>query len=68
MVLNVHRKHKAYKGRGERGEKVWRWGKREMGGMRMYLWWSTLYLHACQVRVIVVDSGLCCTSVVYFER
>ena len=28
----------------------------------MYLWWSlyTLYLHACQVRVTVGDSGLCC--------
>ena len=27
----------------------------------MYLWWSlcTLYLHACQVRVTVGDSGLC---------
>ena len=26
MVLNVHRNHKAYEGRGEGGEKVWRWG------------------------------------------
>ena len=28
----------------------------------MYLWWSlcTLHLHACQVRVTVGDSGLCC--------
>ena len=28
----------------------------------MYLWWSLhpLYLHACQVRVTVGDSGLCC--------
>ena len=37
----------------------------------MYLWWSlcTLYLHAFQVRVIVGDSGLCCsTCVTYFER
>ena len=37
---------------------------------RMYLWWSlrTLYLHACQVRVTVGDSGLCCcTCVTYFE-
>ena len=35
----------------------------------MYLWWSlsTLYLHACQVRVAVGDSGLCCTCVTYFE-
>ena len=31
--------------------------------LRMYLWWSlcTLYLLACQVRVIIGDSGLCCT-------
>ena len=29
--------------------------------LRMYLWWSlcTLYLHACQVRVTVGESGLC---------
>ena len=34
-------------------------------------WWSlcTLYLHACQVRVTVGDSGLCCcTLVTYFFR
>ena len=32
--------------------------------MKMYLWWSlcTLYLHACQVRVTVGDSGLCCCT------
>ena len=31
MVLNVHRNHKAYQGRGEGEEKaVWRWGKREV--------------------------------------
>ena len=37
---------------------------------RMYLWWSlcTLHLHACQVRVTVGDSGLCCTCVTYFEH
>ena len=29
MVLNVHRNHKAYLGRGEVGG-VWRWGKREI--------------------------------------
>ena len=31
---------------------------------RMYLWWSLciLYLHACQVRVTVGDSGLCCCA------
>ena len=37
----------------------------------MYLWWSlcTSHLHACQVRVTVGDSGLCCcTCVAYFER
>ena len=34
--------------------------------LRMYLWWSlcTLYLHACQVRVTVGDSGLCCCTFV----
>ena len=39
--------------------------------LRMYLWWSlcTKYLHACQVRVTVGDSDLCCcTCVTYFER
>ena len=38
---------------------------------RMFLWWSlcTLYLHVCQVRVIIDDSGLCCcTCVTYFQR
>ena len=32
-------------------------------------WWSlcTLYLHACQVRVTVGDSGLCCPCVTYFK-
>ena len=31
MVLNVHRNHKAYQGRGEGGGKgVWRWGYREI--------------------------------------
>ena len=37
----------------------------------MYLWWSfcTLYLHACQLRVTIGNSGLCCcTCVTYFER
>ena len=30
--------------------------------LRIHLWWSlcTLYLPACQVRVTVGDSGLCC--------
>ena len=39
--------------------------------LRMYLWWSLCawYLHACQVRVTVGDSGLCCcTCVAYFEH
>ena len=37
--------------------------------VRMYLWWSlcALYLHACQVRVAVDDSGLCCSCVTYFD-
>ena len=30
MVLNVHRNHKAYQGRGEGGKGVWRWGGREI--------------------------------------
>ena len=32
-----------------------------------YLWWSlcTLYLHACQVRFTVGDSGLCCCTCVF---
>ena len=30
MELNVHRNRKAYKGRGEGAEWVWRWGKREI--------------------------------------
>ena len=32
----------------------------------MYLWWSlcTLYLLACQVRVTIGDSGLCCCAIV----
>ena len=37
----------------------------------MHLWWSlcTLYLHACQVRVTVGDSGLyCCICVTSFGR
>ena len=39
--------------------------------LRMYLWWSLcpLYLHTCQLRVTVGDSGLyCCPCVMYFER
>ena len=34
--------------------------------LRMYLCWSlrTLYLHACQVRATVGDSGLCCRTCV----
>ena len=35
----------------------------------MSLWWSlcTLYLHMCQVRVILGDSGLCCICVTPFK-
>ena len=35
----------------------------------MSLWWSlcTLYLHMCQVRVTVGDSGLCCICVTSFK-
>ena len=37
--------------------------------LRVYLWWSlwTFHLHACQVRVTVGNSGLCCPCVTYFE-
>ena len=39
---------------------------RMLGGLP-YL--CTLYLHACQVRVAVGDSGFCCcTCVTYFEH
>ena len=31
MVLNVHRNHKAYQGRGEGGKGVWRWGRSRQG-------------------------------------
>ena len=30
MVVNVHRHHKASKGRGKGGKGVWRWGQREI--------------------------------------
>ena len=30
MVLNVHRNHNSYQGRGDRGKGVWRWAEREM--------------------------------------
>ena len=30
VVLNIHRNHKAYYGRGEGGKGVWRWGEREI--------------------------------------
>ena len=35
----------------------------------MHLWWSlcTLYLLACQVRVTVGDSGLCCCTCYVFR-
>ena len=33
MVLNVHRNHTAYQGRGEEGKGIQRWGKREITGI-----------------------------------
>ena len=38
-----------------------------ISNLRMHLWWSlcTLYLFACQVRVTVGDSGLCCCVYVF---
>ena len=37
---------------------------------RMYLWWGlcTSYLHACQMRVTVGDSCLCCCSYVTYSK
>ena len=45
-----------------------RWFKKNH--LRMYLWWilHAVYLHACQVRVTIGDSGLCCVCVTSFER
>ena len=66
--------------RGSRNAKVFCYNSQQGGlnvdvavnkKMRMYTWWSlcTLYLHACQVRVTVCNSGLCyCTCVTYFEH
>ena len=36
--------------------------------LRMYLWWSLcpLYLHTCQGRVTVGNSGLCCCICVMY--
>ena len=36
MVLNVHRNHKAYQGRGEGGKGVWKWGKKEIIYLSLY--------------------------------
>ena len=49
MVLNVHRNNKAYYGRGEVGEGVWRWGKREI----IYL---SLHCHHQNDSCIKMDS------------
>ena len=51
----------------------WSWKQSSTAGniLRMYLWWSScpLYLHACQVRLTIGDSGLCCcTCVMYFKH
>ena len=66
--------------RGSRNAKVFCYNSQQGGlnvdvavnkKMRMYTWWSlcTLYLHACQVRLTVCNSGLCyCTCVTYFEH
>ena len=51
--------------------KVHKLHQRYVLNQRMYGWWSlcTLHLHACQVRVTVGDSGLCCcTCATCFER
>ena len=62
MVLNVHRNHKAYPGRGEGGIGIWRWGEREINvytyrytvttGMTSALRWAAmraiLMFHDCK--------------------
>ena len=44
------------------------WGQVIHYTLGKHLRWSlcTLYIHACQVRVTVGDSGLCCTCVTSF--
>ena len=39
--------------------------EKAVAGLRLYRWWSlcTLYLHACQMRVTVGNSGFCCLLV-----
>ena len=41
MVLDIHRNHKAYCGRGEGGGGVWRGGKREI----IYIVYLSLHCH-----------------------
>ena len=36
LELNVHRDHKAYKGLGEEGKGIWRWGAGGGGGRRLF--------------------------------
>ena len=55
VTLTLHAcKYKAHK--------LHQWYILSTTSVRTYLWWSlyTLYLHACQVRIAVNDSGLCC--------
>ena len=58
----------------EKTEDVLGWGlfgKQQQQQLRMYLWWSlyTLYfLHACQVRITVGGSGLCCCMCVTYSE
>ena len=61
MVLNVHRNHKAYKGRGEGGKGVWRWGKREI----IYL---SLRCHHQNDSCIKVGSDESCFNVSVIVR
>ena len=58
-------------GKEKEGKEQEEEGEEEEEKVRKYLWCSlcTLYLHACQVRVTVGDSSLCCCAcVTYFER
>ena len=55
---------------GQAGSRLLRVVGGEYGAVSCALWsLCTLYLHACQVRVTVGDSGLCCcTCVMSIER
>ena len=61
MVLNLHKNHKAYRGRGEGGKEVWRWGKWEI----IYL---SLYCHHQNDSCIKLGSDESHFNVLLIER